>query len=179
MKKISDPTQQKIVQKSVNVPQKLHPDRTNPLLSVQPNVIEDDEGKESTNFQHKVHMYPSGPSIIPPETPVPPPRVQTAQPPRVDKGGPSSNLRSRGMKNTMTLYVLTAQFQKNHEANVVTHQIYGMDKEYRHLIKGPERKFSKRSFANELGKLAQSIQGVKGKNTVIFIHKTQVPKYKK
>ena len=35
------------------------------------------------------------------------------------------------------------------------------------------------SFANELGQLAQGIRTVKGKNTVIFIPKTQVPKDKK
>ena len=71
-------------------------------------------------------MSPSGPSIITPEVPVPPPRVQTAQPPRVDKGGPSSNLRSRGNKPPIQLYALTAQVSKTHEANAVTYQISGV-----------------------------------------------------
>ena len=66
MNKRADPPQQQTVKKSAIVPQKVHPDRTKPLPSVQPNAIEDDEGKESTNFQHKVHMSPSVPIIIPP-----------------------------------------------------------------------------------------------------------------
>ena len=99
-------------------------------------------------------MSPSGPSIITPEFPVSPPRVQTAQPTRVDKGGPGSNLRSRGKKNPNPIYALTAQIPKTHEANAVTHQISGVDQEYRHMSKGPERKFWERSFANELGQLA-------------------------
>ena len=117
MKKKADPPRQKTVKKSAIVPQKVHPDWTKPLPSVQPNVIEDDEGKDSTSFQHKVHMSPSGPRIISPEIPIPPPRVQTAKPPRVDKGGPSSNLRSKGKKTPIPLYALTAQYQKTHEAN--------------------------------------------------------------
>ena len=126
--------------KSAIIPQKVHPYRTKPLHSVHPNVIEDDKGKEPTNFQHKLHISPSGTSIIPPEVPVPPPRVQTAQPPRVDKEGPSSNLRSIGKKKTLPLYALTSQFQKTHETNAATHQIFGVVQEYRHLIKVPERK---------------------------------------
>ena len=171
MKKTSDPPQHKTVKKSAIVPQEVHPDWTKPLPSVQPNVIEYDDGKEPTNYQHKVHMSPSGPRIIPPEVPVPPPRVQTAQPPRVDKGGPSSNLRSRDKKNLMPLYALTEKLQKTHEVNAVIHQISGVAQEYRHLIKGSERKIWERSFANELGQLAQCIRGVKEKNTVILILK--------
>ena len=141
VKKRADPPQQQIVKKSVIVPQKVHPDSTKPLPSVQPIFIEDDEGKDSTRFQHKVHIYPSGPRIIPPEVPVPPPRVKTAQPPRVDTEGPSSNLKSRGKKKPIPLFALTAQFQKTHEANAVTHQISGVSQEYRHLIKVPKRKY--------------------------------------
>ena len=89
-------------------------------------------------------MSPSGPIIIPPKVPVPPPRVQTAQPPRVEKGGPSSNLISRGKKTTISLYLLTAQFQRTHEVNVVTHKIYGMAQEYRHIIKGLEKQIWER-----------------------------------
>ena len=47
------------------------------------------------------------------------------------------------------------------------------------MIKGPETKIWKISFANELGHLAQGIGGVKGTNTVILILKSQVPKEKK
>ena len=91
-------------------------------------------------------MYPLGPSSIPPDVPVPPPRVQNEQPPRVDTDRQSSNLRSRGKKNSIPHFLLTAQFHTTHEANAVTHQIYGDTQEYRHMIKGPERKFGKDSL---------------------------------
>ena len=156
----------------------MHPGWTKTIPSVQPNVIKYEEGKEHTNYHHKYHMSPSGPIIIPPEVPIPPPRAKTRKPPRVDKGGPSSNLRSRGMKNNQPRYALTEQFQKTHEANSVTHQISGVAQEYRHLIKVPEREIWERSFANELGQLDQGIRWVNGTNTVMFIPKSQVPKDK-
>ena len=129
------------------------------------------EGKEPTNYQHKVHIFPSGPHIIPPEVPIPLTRVNTAQPPRLDKGGPISNLISRGNKNPPPRYALTAQFQKTCEADSVTNQIYGVAQEYRYLIKSPESKIWERSFANKLGHLAQGIRDFKGTNTIIFIPK--------
>ena len=144
-------------EKSAIVPQKLQPGWTKYIPSVQPNVIGDEEWKEPTSYQHKVHMSPLGPSIIPPGVPIPPPRVQNAQPPRVYKGGQSFNLRSRGKKNPLPLYALTAQCQKTHEANSVTHQISGVAQEYRHPIKVPERKIWEISFVKKLGQLVQGI----------------------
>ena len=152
---------------------------TKPIPSKKPNNTEDDDGKCSKSFQNKVHMSPSGPHIILPEVPAPPPRVQRAQPPRVDTEGPSSNLRSKVKKNPVPKFALTAKLQQVREANAVTHQIYGVSQEYRHLIKGLDRKIWEISFANELGQLSQGIITVKGTNTVIFIPKTQVPKDKK
>ena len=154
----------------------MRPDRTKPLPSLHLNIIEGDEGTCSTSFQHKVQMYPSGTSIVPPEVPVPPPRVQTAQHPRVYKEGPISNLISRGNKTPIPYFALTAQFQKIHEANAVSYQIYGVPQEYRHMIKHPNRKIWQRLFANELGQLAQGIKMVKGANTFIFIPKNSSPK---
>ena len=114
------------------------------------------------NSQHNIHRYPSRPHNIPPEFPHPSPRVNTAQTPRVDMGGPSSNLIPRRNILVQPQYALTAQVQTTREANSVTHQISGVAQEYRHLIKGPERKIWERSFANELGQLAQGIREVKG-----------------
>ena len=74
---------------------------------------------------------------------------------------------------------MTAQGQTPREQNSVTHQISGVAQEYRHLIKGPERKIWERSFANKLGQLAQGIIEVKGTNTVMFIPKSKFPKDKK
>ena len=144
---------------------------TKPLPSVQSNIIEDDDGWCSTCFHHKVHMSPSGPHIILPEVPLPPPRVNTAKPPRVDTGGRSSNLISRVKKNPIPHFALAEKFQKVHEANAVTHQISGFAQEYRHLVKVPDRKIWKRNFANELGQLAQGIRKVKGKNNIFSFPK--------
>ena len=69
--------------------------------------------------------------------------------------------------------------QKTREANSVTHQISGMAHEYRHMIKGPERKIWEIYFANELGQLDQGIIEVKGTNTAMFIPKSKVLKEKK
>ena len=84
---------------AASVPQTPQPGRTEYIPTTQPNVIEDEEGLRPANFQHKVHRSPSGPHTIPPEVPIPSPRVNTEQPPREDMGGPSSSLRSRGNKN--------------------------------------------------------------------------------
>ena len=157
----------------------LHPRRTKYIPSPQPNVIEDEEGLIPANFQHKVHRFPSGPHIIPPEVPNPSPRVNTAQPQKVDMGGPSYNFRSRDNKNPRPQYALTAQHQTPRKANSVTHHILGVDQEYRHLIKGPDRKNWERSFANKLGQLAQGIRSFKGTNMVMLIPKFKVPKDKK
>ena len=124
-------------------------------------------------------MYPSGPSIIPHVVPISPPRVNTAQPPRVDKGVTSSNLISRGKKNPRPRYALTSQCQKTVKPIQLPIKFSGVAQEYKHLIKGPERKIWEILFENNMGQLAQGIRGVKGTNTVMFIPKYQVPKDKK
>ena len=74
---------------------------------------------------------------------------------------------------------MTAQLQKPREANLVTHQISGVTQEYRHLIKGLERKIWEKSFADELVQLAQGIREVKGTNTIMFVPESKYPKEKK
>ena len=74
---------------------------------------------------------------------------------------------------------MTSQGQTPRGANSGTHQISGVAQEYRHLIKGPEREIWERSFANELGQLAQVIREFNVTNTVMFIPKSKVPKYQK
>ena len=75
MKNIADPPQQQPMKKPAILPQKVHPYGTKPIPPIQPNVIEDDEGNEPTNYQNNVHMFSSDPIIIPSEFPIPPPRV--------------------------------------------------------------------------------------------------------
>ena len=134
MKSAEDPPQQQAEQTAAIITKKLQSGWTKYIPSVQPNGIEDEEGKKPSYYQHKFHISPSGPHIIHPEAPIPPPRVKTGQPPRVDKGGPSSNLRSRVNKNPRPRYALTAQAPITREANSVTHHIFGVAQEYRHHI---------------------------------------------
>ena len=54
-----------------------------------------------------------------------------------------------------------------------------MDQEYRHLIKGPERKIWERSFANDLGQLAQRIREVNGDKYGHVNSKIQSPQRQK
>ena len=170
-----DPPQKQPVTKSDPIPHKVRPTRAKPIPSEMPNIIEDDDGNSPTDFQQNLHISPSGPYIIIPDVPVPPPMVSLVQPPRVDTGSPSSSLRSSCKKNPVPNFALAEQFLQVRDANAVTHQISGVDQKHRHLVKGPDKK----SFVNELGKLSQGIRTVKGTNTVIFVSKTQVPKDKK
>ena len=87
------PTQQHPVTTSVTIPHKERPTQAKLIPSERPNTIEDDDGKIPTYFQRIVHISLSGTHIILPDVHVPPPRVLPVQPPRVETGGPSSNLR--------------------------------------------------------------------------------------
>ena len=61
------------------------------------------------------------------------------------------------------------------EENSVIHPDTGVAQEYRHLLKGPDKNLLIRSFANEIGQLAQGIREIKGTNTIVFIKKCLVP----
>ena len=78
LKSTADPPQQQAEQASASIPQKIQPGWTKYIPSQQPNVIEYEDGKEPEKFQHKFHISPAGPHIIPPEVPIPSPRVNTA-----------------------------------------------------------------------------------------------------
>ena len=133
-----DPPKKQSVTKSVPIPNKVCPTRDKHIPAEQHTIIEDDDGNSNTDFQLKVHISPSDPHIILPDIPVPPPRVRPEQPPRMDTGGQSSNLRSSCKRNPVPNFSLAAQFLQVIEANAVTHQISGVSKEYRHLVKGPD-----------------------------------------
>ena len=150
----------------------MRPTQAKPITTERPNIIEDDDGNSTTDFQRNVHIYPSGPYIILLDFPVPPTRVSPTQPPKVDMGGPSYKLRSSYNKNTVPNFALAAKLTQVRESNAVTHQISGVAQEYRHLVKSLDRNFWEQSFENELVKLAKGIRTVKLTNTAIFgIHK--------
>ena len=121
-----DPPQHQPVTKSATISHKMRPTLAKPIPSERPNLIEDDDGNSPTYFHCKVHMYPSVPHIILPDVPVPPPRLCPEKPPRVDMGGPSSNLRSSCKKNPVPNFALASQFLQVRESNAVTHQISGV-----------------------------------------------------
>ena len=83
----ADPPQLQSYHTASSIPKTLQPGQTKYIPPPQPNVIEDEEGLRPTIFQHNVQRSPSGPHVIPPEVPIPSPRVNTAQPPRVYMGG--------------------------------------------------------------------------------------------
>ena len=66
-KSTADPPQRQAEQTVSGIPQTLQPGRIKYIPPPQPNIIEDEEGKKPTNFQHKVHRSPSGTYIIPPD----------------------------------------------------------------------------------------------------------------
>jgi hypothetical protein len=62
------------------------------------------------------------------------------------------------------------------KAYSVTDMTTGQQLEYRQLLKRPElRTIWEKSFANELGRLAQGTRDVKGTNTIVFIHAAEIP----
>ena len=116
-KSTKDPPHKQSYHTAASIPQTPHPVRTEYIPTPQPNVIEDEEGGRPANFQHKVHRSPSGPHTIHTEVPSLSPRVNTAQSPRVDMGGTSSNLRLRRNEIVQPRYALTAQGQTPRKAN--------------------------------------------------------------
>ena len=61
-------------------------------------------------------------------------------------------------------------------AGAVVNEKTGKLEEYSALIKGPDRAVWERSYGNDLGRLAQGIDDVKGTNTIFFIPHHEVPK---
>ena len=115
--------------------------RAKPIPAEWTNIIEDDDGNIPTDFQLNIHISPSVPHIILQDVPVPPPRVSPAQPSRVGMGGPRSDLIYSCKKNPVPNFALAAQLLQVREANAVTHKISGVPQDYRHLLKGTDRKF--------------------------------------
>ena len=56
----------------------------------------------------------------------------------------------------------------------------GKLEEYGALLKGPDKEVWEKAYANDLGRLAQGVQGrIEGTNTVFFISHSEVPKEKR
>ena len=105
-----DPPQHQPVIKLATIPHKVRPTLSKTIPLERPNIKEEDDGPSPTDFQHNVHMHPSGPHGILPDVPEPPPRVRPEQPQRVDTEGPSSNVILICKKNSVTNFSLGAKF---------------------------------------------------------------------
>ena len=138
-----EPPQKQPITKHTPLPHQVRPPRNKPIPVERPNIIEYD-GESTTNLHRNVYKSHTGPHIILPGVLASPPRVRPLQPPRVDMGGLSLNLRSRRKKNTFPNYALAAKNLQVMEANFVTNPISGVSQEYNHLVKGPDRKIWER-----------------------------------
>ena len=66
--------------------------------------------------------------------------------------------------------------EKGGVAGAIIDDETGNAMEYRALIKNPKyREVWQRSYANELGRLAQGVRDIKGTDTIRFIHKSDIP----
>ena len=64
-------------------------------------------------------------------------------------------------------------------ARAIVDEIKGRSLEYGDLIKDPKRATTRQtSLASELGRLSQGIRDIKGTNTIFFIPKSEIPKYR-
>ena len=77
---MTDPPYKQAEHTAASIPNTPQPGRTEYIPPPQTNGIEDEEGLRPSNFHHKVQSLPSGPHTIPPENPIPSPRVNIEQP---------------------------------------------------------------------------------------------------
>jgi hypothetical protein len=120
------------------------------------------------------------------QSPSPSPRVSepssssTQQLPRVSSPR-CYNARASARLNQAILIPRIQCFPTQHQANSVIDQITGQSYEYRHLVTGKVTGHSTevwtKSFAKELGRLANGLgtRIPKGTNTICFINRNQVP----
>ena len=152
-----------------------------------PNIIEDDNGNQPQKLSHE--NQPLG-IVLPPQrntsTPhhIPPdygtsPRVTPC--PRVEES-PQYQMQSRTRRQNSisSKYADAENYIAIAEAKYVTHPINGQAQEYCHLIKGNKKEIWGKSFANELGRLAQGVGNrIDGTNTIFFEKNSAVPRGKK
>ena len=70
--------------------------------------------------------------------------------------------------------------RKRQLAYAVMNKETGKLEEYSALVKGPDKEIWEKAYANDLGRLAQVIQGrIEGTKTVFFIAESEVPKDKR
>jgi hypothetical protein len=121
------------------------------------------------------------------QIPSPSPRVSepassaATQLPRVPATPHRYNTRSSALLNQAIALPKIQCFPTQHRANSVIDQITGQSYEYRHLVTGKVTGHTTevwtKSFANELGRLANGVgtRVPEGTNTIFFINRSQVP----
>jgi hypothetical protein len=132
----------------------------------------------ATATDHQNPATPTSPRV--PKKPAPSPRVLNIPKPMPENSNsvPAPIQHCYPLRSQQTANNI-AVFPKAHAANSVTDPITGQVQEFRHLMMGPSRATCMHSFANELGRLAQSAgnQMPSGTNTCFFISKCKVWEY--
>ena len=152
-----------------------------------PNIIEDNDGNQPQKLTHGNQLLELGlppqhntstPHYIPPDSATSPrvtPSTRVKQLPRYQ-----TRSRTRRQNSISSKYANAENYIAIAEANSITHPITGQSQEYRHLMNGNKKEIWRKSFAKELGRLAQGVGNqINGTNTIFFEKKSVVPRDKK
>ena len=105
-----------------------------------------------------------------------PNKTQPRPQPRVDKPKRTQTMAPTSHKFIGRQSLRPRDGGRTHIICAVFDEESGKMLEYRQLVKHPKyAKIWSKSFANELGRLAQGIRDIKGTNTIVFIPKDKVP----
>jgi hypothetical protein len=120
-----------------------------------------------------------------PTSTVPTPRVQARVTPDDNPGhthvharrSPRGHQPPQVTQEERAYQLLATPLPRINRAYAVTDVATGQQLEYRQLLQRPDLKpIWERAFANELGRLAQGVRDIKGTDTILFIHASEIPK---
>jgi hypothetical protein len=107
---------------------------------------------------------------ITPDRPTDPPHVHARRSPRGHRP-PQVTQEERAYQ------LLATPLPRINKAYAVTDVVTGQQLEYRQLLQRPDLKpIWEKAFANELGRLAQGVRDIKGTDTIVFIHASEIPR---
>jgi hypothetical protein len=116
---------------------------------------------------------------------LPTPRVQERVTPDNNPGhthaharhSPRGHQPPQGTQEERAYQLLATLLPRINRAYTVTDVATGQQLKYRQLLQRPDLKpIWERAFTNELGRLAQGVCNIKGTDTIVFIHASEIPK---